>query len=86
MKKWKIKFDAAKAKHRAFFLEDRDFLFSLICFFGMLQPEREYYYYKIACLEEIALKKKWINKNIIEESIKFYGNCDFSKYLKRLIS
>ena len=42
--------------------------------------------FKIACLEEIALKKKWINKNIIEESIKFYGNCDYSKYLKRLIS
>ena len=51
-KKWKIKSDTAKAKHRAFFLEDRDFLFSLICFFGMLQPEREQYYYKIACLED----------------------------------
>ena len=51
-KKWKIKSDAAEAKHRAFFLEDRDFLFSLICFFGMLQPEREQYYYKIACLED----------------------------------
>ena len=51
-RKWKIKSDTAKAKHRAFFLEDRDFLFSLICFFGMLQPEREQYYYKIACLED----------------------------------
>ena len=42
--------------------------------------------FKIACLEEIALKKKWINKNVLDESIKFYGNCDYSKYLKRLIS
>ena len=50
-KKWKTK-AAAEAKHRAFFFEDRDFLFSLICFFGMLQPESEQYYYKIACLED----------------------------------
>ena len=42
--------------------------------------------FKIACLEEIALKKKWINKKALQESIKFYGNCDYSKYLKRLMS
>ena len=42
--------------------------------------------FKIACLEEIALKKKWINKKVILESIKFYGNCDYSRYLKKLIS
>jgi len=41
--------------------------------------------FKIACLEEIALKKKWINKKVILESIKFYGNCDYSRYLKKLI-
>ena len=40
--------------------------------------------FKIACLEEIALTKKWINKNHLKESIKFYGNCDYSKYLRRL--
>ena len=40
---------------------------------------------KIACLEEIALNNKWINKNHIKKSIKFYGNCDYSKYLKKLI-
>ena len=51
-KKWETKADAAEAKHRAFFLEDRDFLFSLICFFGMLRPEKKEYYYKIACLED----------------------------------
>ena len=42
--------------------------------------------FKIACLEEIALKKKWINKKVLLESIKFYGNCNYSKYLNRLIS
>ena len=42
--------------------------------------------FKIACLEEIALNKKWINKKNIKDSIKFYGNCDYSKYLKNLIS
>ena len=42
--------------------------------------------FKIACLEEIALNKKWINKKHIKNSIKFYGNCDYSNYLKRLIN
>ena len=40
---------------------------------------------KIACLEEIALNNKWINKENIKNSINFYGNCDYSKYLKSLI-
>jgi len=40
---------------------------------------------KIACLEEIAFNNKWINKENIKNSIKFYGNCDYSKYLKSLI-
>ncbi len=40
---------------------------------------------KIACIEEIALYNKWINKNNIKNSIKFYGNCEYSKYLKKLI-
>jgi glucose-1-phosphate thymidylyltransferase len=39
---------------------------------------------KIACLEEIALHNNWINYKEIKESIKFYGNCDYSKYLKSL--
>jgi len=40
---------------------------------------------KIACLEEIALLNKWIKKKEILNSIKFYGNCEYSKYLKKLI-
>ena len=40
---------------------------------------------KIACLEEIAFNNKWINKKNILNAIKFYGNCDYSKYLKKLI-
>ena len=40
---------------------------------------------KIACLEEIALKNKWIGKKDIQKSIGFYGNCEYSKYLKTLI-
>ena len=42
--------------------------------------------FKIACLEEISLNNNWINKNKIYEAIKFYGNCDYSKYLKKIIS
>jgi glucose-1-phosphate thymidylyltransferase len=41
---------------------------------------------KIACLEEIALHNKWISKHQIMKQIKFYGDCDYSKYLKKLIS
>ena len=40
---------------------------------------------KIACIEEIAFKNKWINKKDIKEAIKFYGNCEYANYLKRLI-
>ena len=40
---------------------------------------------KIACLEEIGLKNKWINKTSIKKSIKFYGKCEYSNYLKNLI-
>tara|TARA_Y100000816_G_scaffold287875_1_gene271408 strand:+ start:1038 stop:1901 length:864 start_codon:yes stop_codon:yes gene_type:complete len=39
---------------------------------------------KIACLEEIALNNKWINKKNIKEAIKFYGKCDYSNYLSKL--
>ena len=39
---------------------------------------------KIACLEEIALNKKWIDKKKILKNIKFYGNCDYSNYLKKI--
>ncbi len=42
--------------------------------------------FKIACLEEIALSKKWINNKVLNDSIKFYGNCDYSRYLKKLLS
>ena len=40
---------------------------------------------KIACLEEIALNNKWISKDIIKKQIIFYGNCAYSKYLKKII-
>ena len=41
--------------------------------------------FKIACLEEIALNYKWITKKNIISAIKFYGNCNYSNYLKKLI-
>jgi len=40
---------------------------------------------KIACLEEISLNNKWINKKNIEYAIKFYGKCNYSQYLSTLI-
>ena len=40
---------------------------------------------KIACLEEIAFNNKWIQKKHLKRSIKFYGNCDYSKYLAKLL-
>ena len=41
--------------------------------------------FKIACLEEIALNNKWISKKHILKAISFYGNCEYSNYLKKLI-
>ena len=40
---------------------------------------------KIACLEEIAFNNKWIQKRHLKQSIKFYGNCDYSEYLAKLL-
>jgi len=40
---------------------------------------------KIACLEEIAIKNKWINKNEIKKAIKFYGKCEYSNYLSNFL-
>jgi glucose-1-phosphate thymidylyltransferase len=42
--------------------------------------------FKIACLEEIAFTNKWIKKKEILNSIKFYGNCNYSQYLKKIIT
>ena len=41
--------------------------------------------FKIACLEEISFLNKWIGKKEVQNSIKFYGNCSYSNYLKKLI-
>ena len=42
--------------------------------------------FKIACLEEISLNNQWIKEKEIINSIKFYGNCEYSQYLKKIIS
>ena len=39
---------------------------------------------KIACLEEIAINNNWITRKDLAKSIHFYGNCEYSKYLKKL--
>ena len=59
---------------------------SLLAASTYVQVVEERQKYKIACLEEIALLKKWINKKNISNRIKFYGNCSYSKYLKKLLS
>ncbi|MDB9807693.1 sugar phosphate nucleotidyltransferase [Candidatus Pelagibacter sp.] len=42
--------------------------------------------FKIACIEEIAYINKWIGKKQVLKSIKFYGNCEYSNYLKKIIT
>ena len=42
--------------------------------------------FKIGCLEEIAYNYKWINSLEIKNSINFYGNCEYSKYLHSIIN
>lgn len=41
--------------------------------------------FKIACLEEIAHSKKWIDDNKIYEAIRLYGNTMYGNYLKDYI-
>ena len=41
---------------------------------------------KIACLEEISFKKNWINKNLMNKRINFYGKSDYSNYLKEILN
>ena len=41
--------------------------------------------FKIACLEEIAFLNGWIKKKQIDNQINFYGKCEYSDYLKKLI-
>ena len=40
---------------------------------------------KIACLEEISLFNGWIGKKEILNQISFYGNCEYSSYLRKLL-
>ena len=41
---------------------------------------------KIACLEEIAFNKNWVDQKKIIKQINFYGKCEYSNYLKKLIN
>ena len=40
---------------------------------------------KIACIEEVAYLNGWIKKKEVLNSIKFYGDCQYSNYLKKLV-
>tara|TARA_B110000259_G_C13955529_1_gene378570 strand:- start:315 stop:1193 length:879 start_codon:yes stop_codon:yes gene_type:complete len=42
--------------------------------------------HKIACLEEIALRKKFISKQSLKKVIKNYPNTDYKKYLQNIIN
>jgi glucose-1-phosphate thymidylyltransferase len=57
-------------------------LHSTSSFISMIEERQGY---KIGCIEEIALKNKWISKKKIINAINFYGNCDYSKYLIKLL-
>jgi glucose-1-phosphate thymidylyltransferase len=39
---------------------------------------------KIACLEEIAFKKGWLNRSNLDRRIEFYGKSDYGQYLKTI--
>ena len=39
---------------------------------------------KIACLEEIAYRKGWLSKELLEERINFYGKSDYGHYLQTI--
>ena len=39
---------------------------------------------KIACLEEIAFKKGWLNRSDLDSRIAFYGKSDYGQYLRTI--
>ena len=41
---------------------------------------------KIACLEEIALEKKWIDQSRLEQQIAFLGKSSYGQYLRQLLT
>jgi glucose-1-phosphate thymidylyltransferase len=41
--------------------------------------------FKVACLEEIGFRNKWISKKNLLARISYYGKCNYSEYLKNLI-
>lgn len=41
--------------------------------------------YKIACLEEIALRNGWISKDQVQTTARRYVNCNYGTYLERLL-
>ena len=41
--------------------------------------------FKIACLEEIALRNKWITNNKLSKSLLNIPECEYKEYLKSLI-
>ena len=40
---------------------------------------------KVACLEEIAFSKGWINSSDLEKSIEFLANSEYGLYLKNFL-
>ena len=40
---------------------------------------------KIACIEEISFRKKWINRKLLNRRINFYGKSDYSSYLTGIL-
>ena len=52
---------------------------------NFIQNVEERQNYKIGCLEEIAFNNNWIKKINIINRIKFCGNTNYSKYLRKLI-
>jgi glucose-1-phosphate thymidylyltransferase len=41
---------------------------------------------KVACLEEIAWRKGWIDSNQVEERAALFGKSDYGRYLRRMLS
>jgi len=53
---------------------------------NFIQVIEERQNYKIACIEEIAYNKKWINKKKLLQIINEIGKCEYSSYLKKIIN
>ncbi len=79
----KLKYEILGRGYTWFDAGTHDSLLSASQFIKAIEDRQDY---KIGCIEEIALNKKWINLKEFKKTINKYKNSSYGVYLKKLIN